>query len=163
MHSLKYVRYTIPLGKVSPWYACLKNEHFTQVFNGNSPNRNYEIVDEIDANEVTYDLLSSINHELLPYIPALWLFLHYMKENRYKEAFVCRCWFTYEDYFHKNDNYDIQLIQEYNFSKNCFVSIQGFDGYKVALPVRNPDDIIHYFANSAYLSHLDTLETDLSS
>ena len=163
MHSLKYVRYIDHLGKLSPWYASIQNEHFTQVFNGTHFNTTHEIVDEVDANEVTYDLLTAINPEILPYIPALWLFLHYIKENQYGEVFVCRCWFSYEDYFHNNDTYDIQLIQQYNFSQNYFLSMQSHDKYKVCIPTRNPDDILDYFANGSFLSHLDTLESDLSS
>ena len=163
MHSLKYVRYIDPMGKISPWYACIKNKHFNDIFNRYAFNKSHEIVDEVDANEVTYYLLKDVNPDVLPYIPALWLFLHYIKENQYGGVFVCRCWFSYEDYFHNNDNYDIQLIQQYNFSQNHFLSMQSHDKYKVCIPTRNPDDILDYFGNSSFLSHLDTLESDLSS
>ena len=163
MHSLKYVRYINDIGKISPWYACIENEHFTQIFNGSRFNRTYEIVDEVVANEVTYELLNTINHELLPYIPTLWLFLHYIKENKYGEVLVCKCWATYEDYFNRNDNYDIQLIDQYNFSKNCFTSIQGQEEYKVAIPTRNPQAIMSCLANNSFLAHLDKLESDLST
>ena len=163
MHSLKYVRYINPMGKLSPWYACIKNEHFNTIFNGYAFNKSHEIVDEVEANEVTYELLNTINHELLPYIPTLWLFLHYMKENQYGEVFVCKCWATYEDYFNSNDNYDIQLIAHYNFSKNCFISMQGNEEYKVAIPTRNPQVILDYLANNSFIAHLDKLESELSS
>ena len=163
MHSLKYVRYLDDTGKISPWYASLQNEHFTQVFTGSRFNRTYEIVDEVDANEVTYELLNTINHELLPYIPTLWLFLHYMKENQYGAVFVCKCWDTYEDYFNRNDNYDIQLIDRYNFSKNCFINMQDNEEYKVAIPTRNPQVILDYLSNNSFIAHLDKLESDLST
>lgn len=162
MHSLKYVRYINDIGKISPWYACIENEHFTQVFNGSRFNRTYEIVDEVVANEVTYELLNTVNHELIAYIPTLWFFLHYMKENQYGEIFVCKCWATYEDYFNSNDNYNIQLIDQYNFSNNCFISLQGQQEYKVAIPTRNPQVILDYLANNSFIAHLDKLETDLS-
>ena len=142
MHSLKYVRYIDHLGKLSPWYASIGNEYFIQVFNGSRFNTTYEIVDEVIANEVTYELLNTQNHDLIAYIPALWLFLHYMKGNQYGEVFVCKCWSTYEDYFNHNDNYDIQLIDGYNFSKNCFINMQDNEEYKVAIPTRNPQVIL---------------------
>ena len=162
MHSLKYVRYIDNLGKLSPWYASIQNEHFTQVFDESSFSKNYYIVDEVIANEVTYELLNTVNHELIPYIPTLWLFLHYMKENQYGELFVCKCWATYEDYFNRNDNYDIQLIEQYNFYKKCFTSIQGQEEYKVAVPTRNPQVILDYLSNNSFLAHVDKLESDLS-
>lgn len=163
MHSLKYVRYIDHLGKLSPWYASIQNEHFTQVFNRTRFNSTYEIVDEVVANEVTYELLNTQNHELIAYIPALWLFLHYMKENQYNEVFVCKCWATYEDYFNSNDNYDIQLMDGYNFSGNYFLSIQEGKRYKVAIPIRNPQVILDYLANNSFMAHLDKLESDLST
>ena len=163
MHSLRYVRYIDHLGKLSPWYASIQNEHFTQVFDGTRFSITHEIVDEVVANEVTYELLSTQNHELIAYIPTLWLFLHYLKENQYSEVFVCKCWSTYEDYFNRNDNYDIQLIDGYNFSKNCFISMQSNEEYKVAIPTRNPQVILDYLANNSFIAHLDKLELDLST
>ena len=163
MHSLKYVRYIDDTGRISSWYASLQSEHFTQIFNRSRFNKTYEIVDEVVANEVTYELLNTVNHELIAYIPTLWLFLHYMKENQYGEVFVCKCWATYEDYFNRNDNYDIHLIDQYIFSNNCFISIQGQEEYKVAIPTRNPEVILNYFANNYFLAHLDKLESDLST
>ena len=163
MHSLKYVRYINHLGKLSPWYASIQNKHFTQVFDGTRFNTIYEIVDEVVANEVTYELLNTVNHELIAYIPTLWLFLHYMKENQYGEVFVCKCWSTYEDYFNCNDNYNIQLIDRYNFSKNYFISLQGQEAYKVAIPTRNPQVILDYLANNSFMAQLDKLESDLST
>ena len=162
MHSLKYVRYIDNLGKLSPWCASIQNEHFTQVFDGSRFSKNYHIVDEVIANEVTYELLKVQNHELIPYIPTLWLFLHYIKENHYGEVFVCKCWATYEDYFNRNDNYDVQLIEQYNFYKKCFTSIQGQEEYKIAIPTRNPQVILDYLANNSFLAHVDELESDLS-
>ena len=162
MHSLKYVRYIDRLGELSPWCASIQNEHFTQVFDESRFSKNYYIVDEVIANEVTYELLKVQNHELIPYIPTLWLFLHYMKENHYDEVFVCKCWATYEDYFNRNDNYDVQLIEQYNFYKKCFTSIQGQEEYKVAIPTRNPQVILDYLANNSFLAHVDELESDLS-
>ena len=162
MHSLKYVRYIDNLGELSPWCASIQNEHFTQVFDESRFSKIYHIVDEVIANEVTYELLNAQNHELIPYIPALWLFLHYMKENHYGEVFVCKCWDTYEDYFNRNDNYDIQLIEQYNFYKKCFTSIQGQEEYKIAIPTRNPQVILDYLSNNSFLAHVDKLESDLS-
>ena len=162
MHSLKYVRFIDNLGKLSPWCASIQSENFTQVFDGSRFNKTYEIVDEVIANEVTYELLKVQNHELIPYIPTLWLFLHYMKENHYGEVFVCKCWATYEDYFNRNDNYDIQLIEQYNFYKKCFTSIQGQEEYKIAIPTRNPQVILDYLSNNSFLAHVNKLESDLS-
>ena len=41
--------------------------------------------------------------------------------------------------------------------------MQDNEEYKVAIPTRNPEVILHYFVNNSFIAHLDKLESDLST